>query len=181
MNPERQRFVAAEPHSGRTVLAALRIWLPGQSWSDLRKLLAARRVLVNDALCLDEARRLAAGERVNNQVGWTNVIEEIGSVGNAQVHAVGSLLPRAIIHRLKALVRPAARDADNWRADAARFSGDVDDRFVPSLRQRLDLAHVRRRALRAVPAGMYGQPRPPLPAQCPWSPDELLGTEDGEP
>jgi 23S rRNA pseudouridine1911/1915/1917 synthase len=64
VNSERQRFVAAEPHSGRTVLAALRTWLPGQSWSDLRKLLAARRVLVNDALCLDEARRLTAGESV---------------------------------------------------------------------------------------------------------------------
>ena len=46
------------------MLAALRGWLPGQSWSDLRKLLAARRVLVNDALCLDEARRLTFGEVV---------------------------------------------------------------------------------------------------------------------
>ncbi|HET6326173.1 MAG TPA: RluA family pseudouridine synthase [Planctomycetaceae bacterium] len=64
MEAERQRFVAAEPHSGRTVLAALRTWLPGQSWSDLRKLLAARRVLINAALCLDEARRLAIGEVV---------------------------------------------------------------------------------------------------------------------
>jgi 23S rRNA pseudouridine1911/1915/1917 synthase len=62
VDSERRRFVAAAPQSGGTVLAALRGWLPGQSWSDLRKLLAARRVLVNDALCLDEARRLTAGE-----------------------------------------------------------------------------------------------------------------------
>jgi hypothetical protein len=24
---------------------------------------------------------------------------------------------------------------------------------------------------------MYGEPRPPLPAACPWSLDELLGSE----
>ena len=64
MNSERRRFVADEPQAGRTVLAALRTWLPGQSWSALRKLLAARRVLVNSALCLDEARRLKPGEIV---------------------------------------------------------------------------------------------------------------------
>ncbi len=33
-------------------------------------------------------RRLAAGERVNDQVDWTNVIEEIESVGSEQLHAV---------------------------------------------------------------------------------------------
>jgi 23S rRNA pseudouridine1911/1915/1917 synthase len=64
VNSERQRFVVDELQAGRTVLAALRTWLPGQSWSALRKLLAGRRVLVNDALCLDEARRLTSGEFV---------------------------------------------------------------------------------------------------------------------
>jgi len=38
--------------------------MPGESWSALRKLMAARRVLVNSALCLDEARRLKPGEIV---------------------------------------------------------------------------------------------------------------------
>jgi 23S rRNA pseudouridine1911/1915/1917 synthase len=59
---ESRRFIAETPHSGRTILDALRKFLPGSSWSDLRKLLAARRVLVNGALCLDEARRLSTGE-----------------------------------------------------------------------------------------------------------------------
>ena len=46
-------------------------------------------------------RRLAAGERVNDLVDWPNVIEEIESVGNEQIHAVSSLLTQAIIHRLE--------------------------------------------------------------------------------
>jgi hypothetical protein len=33
-------------------------------------------------------RRLAAGERVNDQVDWQNVIEEIDSVGSEQLHSV---------------------------------------------------------------------------------------------
>jgi hypothetical protein len=122
-------------------------------------------------------RRLAAGERVNDLVDWANVIEEIESVGSEQLHAVSSLLTQAIIHRLKVMAWPDARDADNWHADAERFAGDVADRFVPSMRQRLDLAHIYRRALRAVPATMYGAPRPPLPSACPWSLDELLSDE----
>jgi 23S rRNA pseudouridine1911/1915/1917 synthase len=64
VDSERQSFVVQAPQAGRTVLSALRDWLPGQSWSALRKLLAARRVLVNHALCLDEARRLQEGEAV---------------------------------------------------------------------------------------------------------------------
>jgi hypothetical protein len=122
-------------------------------------------------------RRLVAGERVNDQVDWINVIEEIASVGNEQLHAVSSLLVRAIIHRLKVMAWRAARDADNWRAEAERFAGDAGDRFAPSMRQRLNLAHIYRRALRAVPATMYGEPRPPLPSECPWSLDELLWNE----
>jgi hypothetical protein len=122
-------------------------------------------------------RRLATGDRVNDQVDWQNVIEEIESVGNEQLHAVRSLLTQAIIHRLKVMAWPQARDADNWHAEAQRFAGDAADRFAPSMRQRLDLAQIYRRALRAVPVTMYGEQRPGLPAECPWSLDELLGNE----
>ena len=119
-------------------------------------------------------RRLAAGERVNDQVDWGNVVEEIESVGNEQLHAVSSLLTQAMIHRLKAIGWPEARDVDNWQADAERFRGDAIDRFAPSMRQRLDVASTYRRALRAVPARMDGNPPLPLPSECPWSLDELL-------
>jgi uncharacterized protein DUF29 len=123
-------------------------------------------------------RRLVAGERVNDRIDWTNVIEEIESVGSEQLHAVSSLLVQAIVHRLKAMAWPVARDADTWRADAARFAGDAADRFAPSMRQRLDMVRIYHRALRAVPATMYGEARPALPVACPWSLDELLEHED---
>jgi 23S rRNA pseudouridine1911/1915/1917 synthase len=43
---------------GETVGAALREWLPGQSWSEVRKLIHSRRIMLNGNLCFDPARRL---------------------------------------------------------------------------------------------------------------------------
>ncbi len=42
--------------------------------------------------------RLAGGERVNDQVDWENVIEEVESLGREQLLAVQSLLRQALIH-----------------------------------------------------------------------------------
>jgi 23S rRNA pseudouridine1911/1915/1917 synthase len=41
-----------------TVAAALREWLPGRSWEEVRKLIKARRVMLSGNLCVDAARRL---------------------------------------------------------------------------------------------------------------------------
>ncbi len=58
-----QMFTVAESQTA-TILTMLRRWLPGQSWSAVRKLLQSRRVTVNGVLCLDEGRRLSCGETV---------------------------------------------------------------------------------------------------------------------
>jgi len=48
--------------AGQTLAAILRAQLPGQSWSQVRKLIESRRIQIDDALCLDPARRLKEGE-----------------------------------------------------------------------------------------------------------------------
>lgn len=120
-------------------------------------------------------RRLAHGERVNDQLDWEHLIEEVESVGSEQLHAVESLLFQALVHMLKAQGRPLSRDLENWRADARGFRAQAANRFAPSMRQRLDLARIYRQALRAVPHAMDGQPPQPLPETCPATLDELLG------
>jgi hypothetical protein len=122
-------------------------------------------------------RRLAGGERVNDQVDWANVVEEIESVGSQQVHAVGSLLMQAMAHRLKAMGWPDARDVPNWQADARRFAIEAADRFTPSMRQRLDMMRIYRRALRTLPESMDGKSPVALPGECPWPLDELLAED----
>ena len=56
-------IVPAE-HAGKTVAAILRVMLTGQSWSQVRKLVEARRVTINGELWLDDARRLKEGDTV---------------------------------------------------------------------------------------------------------------------
>jgi 23S rRNA pseudouridine1911/1915/1917 synthase len=47
---------------GLTIAALLRQLLPGQSWSDARRLVEVRRVQLNGELCLDPARRVKEGD-----------------------------------------------------------------------------------------------------------------------
>src|ERR1700719_3921008 len=84
-------------------------------------------------------RRVAVGEPVNEAPDWPNIIEEIESVGSEQRHAIESQLLRALIHMLKAEAWPLARDVPHWQAEARVFRSQARRRFVPSMRQRVDL------------------------------------------
>jgi len=120
-------------------------------------------------------RRHAAGQRANDgAIDWSNVIEEVESVGREQLHAVESLLVRALVHMLKAEAWPLSRDAPSWRAEAVRFRADARRRFAPSMRQRLDVSGLYADALRAMPETIDGQPPLPVPDVCPVTLDELL-------
>jgi len=123
-------------------------------------------------------RRVAAAERLNDaSPDWPNIIEEIESVGREQLHAVESLLVQALAHMLKAQAWPQSLAAPGWRAEAIRFRGDAADRFAPSMRQRINLERLYRRALRAMPETIDGQPPLPVPAECPVTLDALLSEE----
>jgi Domain of unknown function DUF29 len=123
-------------------------------------------------------RRRAAGELVNErELDWPNIAEEIESVGNEQVHAVESLLVQALAHRLKAEAWLTSPEVPGWRAEARRFRDDAVSRFAPSMRQKLDVAKLYRRALRALPDTIDDQPPLPVPQSCPVTLDELLSDE----
>jgi 23S rRNA pseudouridine1911/1915/1917 synthase len=59
-----QQFTLLHEQANQTIAAMLRHWLPGHSWSQVRKLIASRRVKLNGELWLDDARRLKEGDRV---------------------------------------------------------------------------------------------------------------------
>jgi hypothetical protein len=124
-------------------------------------------------------RRRAAGELVNErELDWPNIAEEIESVGSEQVHAVESLLVQALAHWLKAEAWPTSREVPGWRAEARRFRDDAVSRFAPSvMRQKIDLAKLYRRALRALPETIDDQSPLPVSQVCPVTLDELLGDE----
>jgi 23S rRNA pseudouridine1911/1915/1917 synthase len=59
-----QIFLVALEQANQTLAALLRQWLPGQSWSQVRKLIAGRRVKLNGEVWLDDVRRLKEGDMV---------------------------------------------------------------------------------------------------------------------
>jgi len=121
-------------------------------------------------------RRRAAGELINDaEVDWSNITEEIEDVGSNRLHAVESLLVQALRHMLKAEAWPLSRDAPIWRADAIDFRRQARRRFVPSMRQKIDIADLYADALAAMPETVDGVPPLPVPAECPVTLDELLG------
>ncbi len=77
---------------------------------------------------------------------------------------------------LKADPWPLARDAPTWRADAIDFRRHARRRFVPSMRQRINIAELYADALAAVPESMNGLP--PLPIRTgPPTLDQLLSED----
>lgn len=58
-------FHALEAHNRVTLAAALRQWIPGESWNSAKRLIVGRRVQVNGNLCVDDSRRLAVGDVVH--------------------------------------------------------------------------------------------------------------------
>lgn len=59
-----QDFLVRQEQAGQTLAALLRGWLPGRSWSEVRRLIERRRVRINREVCLDPARRLKEGDTV---------------------------------------------------------------------------------------------------------------------
>ena len=121
-------------------------------------------------------RRVARGERVND-LDWEHVVEEIEDVGLSELHAVTSLLEQILVHVLKTQTWPDSELVNHWRAENVSFQGNAEQRFAPSMRQRIDLAPLYRRAMRQVSTLNGGEVPPDWPASCPFTLDDLL-TQD---
>jgi hypothetical protein len=121
-------------------------------------------------------RRMAAGERVDDQIDWPNVIEEIESVGRAELRVVRSALQLARQHKLLMLGWPDAGAVPFRAAEVTSQLADAHEDFRESMRPEIDLASLYRRARLEVDKHKRdeGDPVSPLPDQCPWSLDELL-------
>jgi hypothetical protein len=122
----------------------------------------------------DLLRRLARGEKVNEQIDWDNVAEEVADVGRTQRLSCESHLFQALLHELKAQAWPHSAAVPHWRSDARVAQANARRVFSPSMRQRIDLADIYATALDAMPESVDGQAPQPVPETCPFTLDELL-------
>ena len=119
-------------------------------------------------------QRLAAGERLNERPDWSNIIEEIESVGRSQLTAVESLIVQSLLHRLKSLGWPGSREVPHWRAAEIGFRDEASRSSVPSMRQKIDMALLYQQALRRVPQTIDQREPLALPPTGPTTVDEFF-------
>jgi Domain of unknown function DUF29 len=123
-------------------------------------------------------RRLAAGERVNDQLDWPNIIEEVEAVGRSELRAVTSPLTNAMEHKLCSHGWPDSLAVRHWEGEAVVQLAEAAGEFRESMRRTVepDMARLYRlarlRALQHMIAA--GPPTVPLPDDCPWTLDALL-------
>jgi hypothetical protein len=87
-----------------------------------------------------------------------------------------NLLP-ALIHLLKIEAWPQSSHVPHWQSEAGVFRAIAADRYAPSMRQRIDIAKIYRKALRVMPKSVDGQPPVPVPQDCPHTLDYLLSED----
>jgi hypothetical protein len=140
-----------------------------------------RDILVWSGQQADLLRRLARGERVNAEIDWENVIEEVESVGRSELRAVESLLTRALEHLLKVRAWPEG-PLEHWRHEALVFLSDAVAHWTPAMRQSVDIARLYRRAASLVIQNKNGGRGPaPLPDACPYTIDDLIRPDQALP
>ena len=85
-------------------------------------------------------RRVAAGERVNDQVDWINIIDEVESLGRSETRACTSALVQMLLHELKLVAWPNSTAVQGWRDEVSMRRMEAADAFAPSMRRKIDVA-----------------------------------------
>ena len=127
------------------------------------------------------AIRRAGASRVNADVDWENVAEEIESLGRSDFRSVRSHLETIIEHLLKLMVSPASDPRRGWRRSVGNARIDVETYLTRSLHNDIepaigDIYHTtRRKAARGLIDDDLSIDD--LPDHCPWTLDQLLDEE----
>ncbi len=125
-------------------------------------------------------RRMAANPAaLPNDLDLERVAEEIEEVGNEQRYAVESSLVRLFVPLIKLIALPGNQAARHWIKEANAFLDNGESRYRPSMRRVLDLDRLWARACRLAARDLEtdGRAAPPLPQQCPFELEELVGGE----
>jgi hypothetical protein len=119
-------------------------------------------------------RRVAAGEKILDQIDWENVIEEVESAGRRRLAELKSLLVQALAAMLKAWAWPRSPEVPRWQTEALGFQREAADILAPNMRRRIDINEFYFKAVRCLPKTIDREEPPPFPTECPVTLDDLL-------
>ena len=126
-------------------------------------------------------RRMGTGERVNDQVDWHNVAEEIESLGRRDKRELENRIATILVHLMKLQCSPASEPRELWRQTVAEQRRRVKRllRDSPSLRSSVaqvvadELEEARVEA--ALAMQQFGEARTALPNMT-YTPEQVLGS-----
>ena len=81
-------------------------------------------------------RRLAAGENINDQIDWPNIIDEVETVGRSERAALRSHIAVVLEHLMKLQASPSVDPRSGWKVTVIRARRDIERSLEdsPSLR-----------------------------------------------
>ena len=129
--PETNTLTITADQAGQTLAALLRPLLPGQSWNQVRRLIATRHARIGGELCLDPARRLTEGEIVEllDRPAAPVRLRKAINIRYIDNHLVVVEKPPG----LPTVRHPAERD---WDARRKALNPTLDDLLMPLIAQR---------------------------------------------
>jgi len=131
----------------------------------------------------DQAAKLRAlaAARVNQDLDYGHLADEVEDMGRSQRDAVESELARVIEHLLKLEHSRAPDPRAGWRASVRlhRIEAIAGLEESRSLAARIRPGKVWRVACALLERSFarHGEPLPDLPAECPYSPDQVLAED----
>ena len=105
-------------------------------------------------------RSLASRRDLPNELDLANVIEEIEDVGRSDLHAVASHVRLILGHVAKGWADPRSRALRHWAAEVGNWRDELLERITPSMRGRIDIDLLWRRALRQADLDLAERGRP---------------------
>ena len=120
--------------------------------------------------------RLAAGERVSEQIDWPNVIEEVRDLGASEVRSCRSWLLLTFVHLLKLKAWPDDQSAAAWVTEVLNFSEQFREHYLASMRSKIDVDALYGKALDQVHGLNWPSPGR-IPGSCPYTLEHLVSSE----
>jgi Domain of unknown function DUF29 len=105
-------------------------------------------------------RSLASRRDLPNELDLANVIEEIEDVGRSDLHAAASHVRLILGHLAKGWSDPRSRALRHWAAEVGNWRNELLQRITPSMRGRIDIDLLWRRALRQADLDLAERARP---------------------
>jgi Domain of unknown function DUF29 len=133
-----------------------------------------------DIVAWSEQQAEALRRRAANAIDWDNVAEEIEDVGRSETNATLSQIVNVLRHRIYLAGWPDSASQRRWRSELREFERQLRQHYAPSMTgtgkvTNAVVAALYPDAVEYALAHMNEPPTMPLPQDCPWTLDALLG------